>query len=91
MYKKSIISSDNSITEPSISSLVSIGIYDSLCISLNASSSKNTIGFGKVNWGNDDFQIPIIAPFVSVAVVGVIDLTNEKWRWLDALKQWLNE
>jgi hypothetical protein len=32
-----------------------------------------------------------IAPFASAGVIGVIDWTNEKWRWLDALKQWLNE
>ena len=56
MYKKSIYSIDNSITESSISSLASGGIYDSLCSSLNTVISKNTTGFGKVTWENKWFD-----------------------------------
>ena len=32
-----------------------------------------------------------IAPFVSAGVICFIDWTNEKWGWLDDIKQWFNE
>ena len=32
-----------------------------------------------------------IAPFVSAGVTWFIDWTNEKWRWLDDVKQWSND
>lgn len=32
-----------------------------------------------------------IAPFVSAGVTWLIDLTNEKWGWLDDVKQWFND
>ena len=32
-----------------------------------------------------------IAPFVSAGVTWFIDWTNEKWRWLDDVKQWFND
>ena len=32
-----------------------------------------------------------IAPFVSAGVTGFIDWTNEKWGWLDDVKQWFND
>ncbi len=32
-----------------------------------------------------------IAPFVSAGVTWFIDWTNEKWGWLDDVKQWFND
>lgn len=32
-----------------------------------------------------------IAPFISAGVIGFIDWTNEKKRWLDDVKQWFND
>ena len=32
-----------------------------------------------------------IAPFVSAGVTWFIDWTNEKWEWLDDVKQWFND
>ena len=32
-----------------------------------------------------------IAPFVSAGVTWLIDWTNEKWGWLDDVKQWFND
>lgn len=32
-----------------------------------------------------------IAPFVSAGVTWLINWTNEKWGWLDDIKQWLND
>ena len=32
-----------------------------------------------------------IAPFVSAGVTWFIDWTNEKWSWLDDVKQWFND
>ena len=32
---------------------------------------------------------PFLAPFVSVGVVWLIEWSNEEWRWLDAIKEWI--
>lgn len=32
-----------------------------------------------------------IAPFVSAGVTCFIDWTNEKWGWIDDVKQWFND
>ena len=32
-----------------------------------------------------------IAPFVSAGVTWFIDWANEKWDWLDDVKQWFND
>ena len=32
-----------------------------------------------------------IAPFVSAGITWFIDWTNEKWGWLDDVKQWIND
>ena len=32
-----------------------------------------------------------IAPFVSAGVTWLVDWTNERWKWLDDVKQWFND
>lgn len=46
-----------------------------------------TLGTSGIGYGVGVF----IAPFVSVGVTWLIDWTNEKWGWLDDVKQWFND
>lgn len=32
-----------------------------------------------------------LAPFVSAVITGLIEWSNERWEWLDDVKQWFND